>query len=485
MKGIHALLLLSWLVWIGCQQPAPELAPVPQPDLTGLDGSVRDQLTEARGKLDALLKDRGHDEGQDQELANAFGELGQRYQLYELYQAAAVSYENANALQPEDFRWLYYLAVIQEILGHDEKAVAGLNEALRLHPEDGPAQLRLAEIQRRLNLPEQARDSLEKVLAADDTSARAHFLLGQLEATAGEHAKAVDRFERVLELQPTATAVHYALAQSHRRLGQDEKAAKHLTLVGERRDVFVADPLLGKLRELETGAAVHIQRASRLQSTGDFDAAREEYRKAVVLNPELPEAHQGLALMLLQDQDLEGAADHYQKALDLDPDNVGVMIELANVLGNLGRFQEVADVYGRVLAAQPDHVAARFGRATALLLVGRAAESRRLLEDGLEIHHGDVDLSLLLARILAAAPDAEVRDGARALALAQARHREAPTLDSAETIAMALAELGRFEEAVALQSDVLQQIAGQAPPPVVARLRKNLALYRAGQPVRL
>ena len=60
-------------------------------------------------------------------------------------------------------------------------------------------------------------------------------------------------------------------------------------------------------------------------------------------------------------------------------------------------------------------------------------------------------LVLLLARLLAAAPDAAARDGARALALATEAVAGDASLTAAETLAMALAEQGRTGEAVAWQ----------------------------------
>ena len=50
---------------------------------------------------------------------------------------------------------------------------------------------------------------------------------------------------------------------------------------------------------------------------------------------------------------------------------------------------------------------------------------------------------------------------------------------------MALAEAGRFDDAAALQQQVVEQLAaGAAPAPPLERARARLATYRRGEAVR-
>jgi hypothetical protein len=59
--------------------------------------------------------------------------------------------------------------------------------------------------------------------------------------------------------------------------------------------------------------------------------------------------------------------------------------------------------------------------------------------------------------------------------------RSAPTLLHAETLAMALAEAGRFEEAVKLQRELLHQAEERGDAQSAARLREHLGLYEGGR----
>ena len=75
-----------------------------------------------------------------------------------------------------------------------------------------------------------------------------------------------------------------------------------------------------------------------------------------------------------------------------------------------------------------------------------------------------------------------MRDGRRALELAQRVARESNRLEDGETLAMAMAEAGQFDQAAGLQRSLLDQVkAAGAPPALVSRLEGNLALYQGGQ----
>ena len=99
-------------------------------------------------------------------------------------------------------------------------------------------------------------------------------------------------------------------------------------------------------------------------------------------------------------------------------------------------------------------------------------------------YRDDPNFVIALARLLAAAPEATVRDGGRALALVEPVMKAAATLDAAETVAMALAEVGRFDEAAALQREAVAQAHRIGDARAAARLAAGIALYERRQPAR-
>ena len=89
-----------------------------------------------------------------------------------------------------------------------------------------------------------------------------------------------------------------------------------------------------------------------------------------------------------------------------------------------------------------------------------------------------------LARLLATARDDSVREGRLALQLAQKHLEQSRSAVHAETVAMALAEIGDFEEAVRLQRTLIEQAEEATDSRFVDRLRENLERYERAEPSR-
>ena len=92
-----------------------------------------------------------------------------------------------------------------------------------------------------------------------------------------------------------------------------------------------------------------------------------------------------------------------------------------------------------------------------------------------------------LAFALATLPDPALRDGERALRLAEAvvAESEAGHPDYLDTLAAAYAEVGDFERAVAEERRALAQLEGRdVPDEITGLFRRNLALFESGKPLR-
>jgi len=116
---------------------------------------------------------------------------------------------------------------------------------------------------------------------------------------------------------------------------------------------------------------------------------------------------------------------------------------------------------------------------------GSDALAVQMLRRGLQLEF-DPGMANLAAWILATSADATVRDGAVALAMVSRVARAEPDDPAvASTLAAALAELGRFDEAVqAAERALLLVRRGSGDPDSVALLAARLDTYRARRPWR-
>lgn len=491
----------------------PALVPVPEPALEDLEPAVAEQLAAAREQLATYFS---HPRADPAARAEAYGELARLYHAYGLAGPAEAAYRNAHALAPEDFRWAYYLAYLLQREGRFEEAVEAYARAHSI--QETPAVLvHLAEVLLELGRLDDAETVLRRVLSGAPDSPSARALLGQIALSRGEHALAVQYLESALAAVPQATRLHYPLALAYRGLEEMEKAQEHLARRG---DVGVRppDPLVDELEELETGERVHVLRGRTAFRFGDYQAAAREFRQAVAAEPEsvparvnlgsalgqlgdrigaihqfrqvleLAEdnlaAHYNLGILLGLEGEAEAAVEHLARAADLQAGDGEVQRELAKALARAGRAEEALAAYTRASGLLPYDPDTRLGEVQLLVDLGRLEEARQRLEETHALLPRSPRVVNAYARFLAAVPEPALRDGERAVELAEQLVEVEPTAAHAETVALALAEVGRCEEAAEWQQRVLEAYrqAGETArlPPVEA----ELARYRSGAPCR-
>ncbi len=190
------------------------------------------------------------------------------------------------------------------------------------------------------------------------------------------------------------------------------------------------------------------------------------------------------AFRLSREGDQEAAITKYREALEIAPELHGARFALGRLFAALSRFEEAREEFAILVTVNPLDSASRRGEATALILLERWAEARQRLEDSGRAIPGDGQLAHLLARILASAPDKTVRDGTIALELAMRVYDVQKKSVVGETVAMAFAELGEFERAVAIQEKMIEIVEPSGNEPLLALMRERLDAYNRQQPWR-
>lgn len=459
--------------------PALPPAPIPRAlDFSRFDALVQQQVEE-RQHWQRLMLDRA-DLTQAQR-ADTFGELGRLYHTYDFYDPALEQYQRAEQIQPQNPQWPYLEGQALRSLNRLDQSVARFRHALELDPDQVPVLVRLGEVLNDLDRPEEAEAPLRRALELDPQTAAASAALAQsLVKRNVQLDEAVQLLEQALKQQPDATQLYTPLGLALRDLGRTDEALTRFEKVGEG-EVSLEDPWMRQIKELAEGwrrplldgqqalsdgdAKRAIELSARavaadplfslprvllgraLAAAGDLSAAREQLERAKFLGPESALVHYNAGLLAQQDGDLDRAVQAYARALEIEPDDADAAIHLglANLRGGHGEAAE--QVLRKLLDRSPENRLARVALASSQLMQARCADARKVLEQGLEIEPRDGFVAQALARILAACPDPAVRDGERALAIAQSLFQGAPTAAHEEALAMALAEVGRFDEA--------------------------------------
>jgi tetratricopeptide (TPR) repeat protein len=194
----------------------------------------------------------------------------------------------------------------------------------------------------------------------------------------------------------------------------------------------------------------HFNLANALSIQGKTDLAISHYNKALELRPNSAIVHNNLGNIYKVQGELDRAIEHYQKAVDSNPDYAVIYNNFANVLRVKGRYGYAIQNYKKALQLKPDWIG----------VMG--------------------DLSWLLAT----SPDADVRDPATALRLAQ-KANKLTNYSHPEvlfTLATAYAAEGKFSDAVEIAEKAIDLAEAANRKELAGLIRKYLQLYKAGQP---
>jgi tetratricopeptide (TPR) repeat protein len=494
----------------GTQVDLPE---VPQPDLTGVDAPVQEQIRISRAALAARI---AQPHASPVHRAQAFGSLGQVYQAYGFNDAALACYTNAARLDSQSFQWSYYSGYLHQINGDAEAAARDYQHSLLLKPANDPALLRLGNLELTLNRPDVAKQLFTKAMAQPGSKAAALTGLGKVALLERQYGVAQKYFAEALAREPQASGIHYQLAMAYRGLVDLAHMQEQLQARGNV-EPAIQDPLLDEIDALKhgvrglmerAGAAMHENRLAdaislyrqlilfnasdalpymylgiALARDGKPDEALKQYEHALQLDPGNANVHYNVGVLLVEGGKEEQAIAQFQQALKLDPGLVAAHFQLANLLMRKRDDAGAEREYRIVVSLEPQNEIARLMQAMAAVHSGSYARSRTLLEDAAVAFPGDPDIANALARLLAAAPDQAVRDQRRALAMVESlvRNQQGDPLEVGITLAMALAAVGRFHEAAEYQEAIIKQLEASRQFEIARLLRPNLARYQQGK----
>ena len=180
--------------------------------------------------------------------------------------------------------------------------------------------------------------------------------------------------------------------------------------------------------------------------------AESHLRAAVALNPKDAKAHVALGATLCSTNRCAEGIQHFKRGSEINPNDVDAIRNLAEAYAARGQLRESADYFRRALTIVPD----------------------------------DVFMLNQASWLLATAARDDVRDGDAALAMAEravrlTHHTDPTSLDS---LAVAYAELGRFEEAQQAIEEALAVALRTGARRLEPDLLNHRALIQARQKIR-
>ncbi|MDJ0837131.1 MAG: tetratricopeptide repeat protein [Acidobacteriota bacterium] len=504
------------------EQPSPMLNPVPAfredlqalafPELGKLEPKVQEQITTLREELVAAIAEEPK---QANTIRDAYMKLGRTFHAYKRFDLAEICYRNSDILAPGRFETVYLAADLARIQGQDDRMEELYRRAMEILPTYHSTYVRLGDIALTKGNVDEAKMMFEEALKREPIEAAAYFGLGQVAMEQRDFDTAITHFEKALSYVNEANRIHYLLGMAWRNKGDVDKAKHHLKLAGKR-GVKPMDSIANNLIHFVESGRVHIARGKAAFGAKDYAGAAKEFaqaasalpndtssrvnlgttlallgkkqeavdafRDALRIDPNNVSANYNIGVLTLEAGRPDLAMPHLQKVVQLDPKDASSRMRLAGILKNMGRLQEAYGHYDMAAKLEPKNEDALIQRAYLLIQAGKNEEAMKVLAEDWELNQNFGRLTHLYARFLAACPVKSLRNGTKAVDLAQRVVNASPEAEYLETLAMAHAQTGDCDKAVEVQTKAVEAAQAVNRQDQVSRMNAELARYRKGAP---
>ena len=226
--------------------------------------------------------------------------------------------------------------------------------------------------------------------------------------------------------------------------------------------------------------------AHLLAGSGRTNEAFAEIRVALRLAPGDALSHDTLANLLADSGRTNEALAEFREVVRLNPTTAALRDNLGAMLVEAGRFDEAMENYAAAARLEPTDPRAFHLSGKALLKQGRGPEAIPYFRRALQTDPDNLHVLVYLAQVLASDENPKVRDGQAAYDLASRANTLTGGAQPAmlDTLGMACAELGRFDDAQKVAQEALELAQAGGLTNDAAGVRQRLRLYQNHQPFR-
>jgi len=310
-----------------------------------------------------------------------------------------------------------------------------------------------------------------RALACTSNNAIAHFNLAITLAHHGKLPDAIEQYRKALAIRPDYMEALNNLGNALARTGQLDDAIDQY----------------GKALKINPASRLDLyDLAVALADKGKTDEAIAQYRKVLERYPNFAEARLNLNILLGKSGRKEENTAQYRKALEIDPNDEKAEYDWGNALATEGKLGEAIAHLRRAVKIKPDYAKACSALGLVFFQKGDIKEAIDSWQQALELKPDQADVQNNLAWLLATSPDASLRQGAQAVALAERANQLNGSTNAAvlHTLAAACAETGRYRDAIATARRALELAVAQKNDDLMAKLPKEIKLYEANTPIR-
>jgi tetratricopeptide (TPR) repeat protein len=249
---------------------------------------------------------------------------------------------------------------------------------------------------------------------------------------------------------------------------------------GQNYDLAIAD-FSEAIRLTPDYAEAYFNRGLAYDSKGDHDKAIADYSEAIRLKPDFGYAYDGRSIAFYQKGDYDKAIADENQAIRLDPSQPGAYYNRGIAFFRKDNYDKAIADYSETIRLKPDVLEAYIYRGLSYSKKGDYGKAIADYNEAIRLGPTDAGDYNNLAWLFATSPDADVRDGKKAVEYAtkacELSEWKIPVYF--DTLASAYAEVGDFDNAVKWENKCLESNPSKDN---LEQARQRLSLYQQKKP---
>ncbi len=335
--------------------------------------------------------------------SETFGQLGMICESLDCHESASEYFRRAAASDPKDFRWPYYLACIEQVVGRNQRAIETFLKVIDLNPEYAMTYARLGQLYLELDGLDEAARHLERYVALSPQDSLGYVGLARVALKRNDFAEALEYALQGLQYGSNDFQVHYTLARAYAGLGQDQRAQKHFDICGKLpKGMWFAlrDPLDQELQASANSVNVLARKMERMQHSQDWSELAKLAEQISQRRPGDTLMMTNLASLYRKMRRFDDAHHALDRAESIDPELLVVHVTRAEVLLAEGRYPDAVQAADEAIRRDPKSHRAFNVRGRALLLLKRFDHAVEAMRKCVELQPDHAGNTLVLAEAL-------------------------------------------------------------------------------------
>jgi tetratricopeptide (TPR) repeat protein len=267
--------------------------------------------------------------------------------------------------------------------GRYEEAIAEYTHALKREGNNAAIQLNLALAYYKAAQIPVAAEHLAAIVAKQPHNRQAILLLADCDLQLDENKRVIELLRPLEQQSPDDLSIAYLLGTAYIR---DKQPA-------------LGQGLVDRILRNGDSAEARLLLGTTKMNAQEFSDAMVDLKKAVELNPRLPDVYSYYGLGLLATGDMAGAADAFRKELEFNPNDFVSNLQLGVVLKQDQQYDQARSYFERALRVRPGDPGVRYQLATLDLVTGAIDRARAMLEELIQESPQFVEAHVSLATV--------------------------------------------------------------------------------------